>query len=57
MSILISQIREQATVFLPVVNILEINFDTSDPDNNVWGIKILYNLPDVGITDLLEFTI
>ena len=50
-------IREQATVFLPVVNILEINFDTSDPDNNVLGIKILYNLPDVGITDLLEFTI
>ena len=48
---------KQATVFLPVVNILEINFDTSDPDNNVLGIKILYNLPDVGITDLLEFTI
>ncbi len=52
-----TDIREQAAVFLPVVNVLEVNFDTSDPDNNVLGIRILYNLPDVGITDLLEFTI
>ena len=50
-------IREQASIFLPVVNVLEVNFDTSEPDNNVLGITILYNLPDVGITDLLEFTI
>jgi len=50
-------IREQASIFLPVVNVLEVNFDTSEPDNNVLGITSLYNLPDVGITDLLEFTI
>ena len=50
-------IRKQASIFLPVVNILEINFDTSNPDNNTLGIVIRYGLPDVGITDLLEFTI
>ena len=52
-----SEIKAQAAIFLPVINITEINFDTSNPDANVLGIQIVYSLPDVGITDLLEFTI
>ena len=52
-----SAIIKQTAIFLPVINILEINFDTSNPDANILGIRILYSLPDVGITDLLEFTI
>tara|TARA_R110000744_G_scaffold266060_3_gene380064 strand:+ start:569 stop:937 length:369 start_codon:yes stop_codon:yes gene_type:complete len=52
-----SEIIKQTAIFLPVISILEINFDTSNPDANILGIKILYSLPDVGITDLLEFTI
>ena len=52
-----SEIIKQTAIFLPVISILEINFDTSNPDANILGIRILYSLPDVGITDLLEFTI
>ncbi len=52
-----AEIRKQASIFLPVIEIFEINFDNSNPDANVLGIKIVYGLPDVGITDLLEFTI
>ena len=52
-----SAIRKQASIFLPVISVRQIEFDSSNPDNNVLGIKIVYDLPDVGITDLLEFTI
>ena len=52
-----SEIIRQTSIFLPIINILEVNFDTSNPDANILGIRILYSLPDVGITDLLEFTI
>ena len=52
-----SVIRKQASIYLPVISIRDIAFDRSDPDSNVLGIRIVYDLPDVGITDLLEFTI
>ena len=52
-----SAIKSQAAIYLPVINVSEVSFDTSNPDANVLGIRILYTLPDVGITDLLEFTI
>ncbi len=52
-----SAIKSQAAIYLPVINVAEVSFDTSNPDANVLGIRILYTLPDVGITDLLEFTI
>ena len=52
-----SAIKSQAAIYLPVINVSEVSFDTSNPDANVLGIRIIYSLPDVGITDLLEFTI
>ena len=52
-----SAIRKQVSIFLPVVDVRRIEFDSSNPDNNILGIRIVYDLPDVGITDLLEFTI
>ena len=52
-----SAIRKQVSIFLPVIDVRQIQFDSSNPDNNVLGIRIVYDLPDVGITDLLEFTI
>jgi len=52
-----SAIRKQVSIFLPVIDVRQVEFDSSNPDNNVLGIRIVYDLPDVGITDLLEFTI
>tara|TARA_A100001011_G_C14037061_1_gene726169 strand:- start:132 stop:500 length:369 start_codon:yes stop_codon:yes gene_type:complete len=52
-----SAIRKQASIFLPVIDIRRVEFDRSNPDANILGIRIVYDLPDIGITDLLEFTI
>ena len=52
-----SAIRKQVSIFLPVIDVRQVEFDSSNPDNNVLGIRIVYDLPDIGITDLLEFTI
>jgi len=52
-----TKIREQAAKYLPVVDIMEVNFADSDPDRNFLAIKIFFSIPDIGIKDLLEFTI
>ena len=52
-----SAIRKQASIFLPVIDIRRVEFDRSNPDANILGMRIVYDLPDIGITDLLEFTI
>jgi len=52
-----TKIREQATKYLPVIDIIEISFTDSDPDRNFLAIKIFFSIPNIGITDLLEFTI
>ena len=52
-----TKIREQAEKFMPVIDIIEINFADSDPDRNFLAIKIFFSIPDIGIKDLLEFTI
>ena len=50
-------IRKQAKEFMPAINIMQINFDTSNPDANLLGVRIVYSIPDIGVADLLEFTI
>jgi|TARA_E500000331_G_C17133514_1_gene659355 phage baseplate assembly protein W len=50
-------IRKQVRTFIPVVEIIEISFNGSDPDRNLLGIKLFYSVPNIGIKDLLEFTI
>tara|TARA_E500000331_G_C17159656_1_gene671163 strand:- start:619 stop:984 length:366 start_codon:yes stop_codon:yes gene_type:complete len=52
-----TKIREQATKYMPVIDIIEINFGDSDPDRNFLSIKIFFTIPAIGIKDLLEFTI
>ena len=51
------KIRKQAEMFLPAIKILEVGFSGSDLDRNLLGIQVFYSVPDIGITDLLEFTI
>jgi phage baseplate assembly protein W len=51
------KIRKQAEMFMPAIKILEVGFAGSDLDRNLLGIQVFYSVPDIGITDLLEFTI
>jgi len=51
------KIRKQTGMFMPAIKILEVGFAGSDLDRNLLGIQVFYSVPDIGITDLLEFTI
>ena len=50
-----SEIIKQTAIFLPVISILEINFDTSNPDANILGIKILYSLGNLKRLEMIFF--
>jgi phage baseplate assembly protein W len=52
-----ANVRKQVREFMPAIGIQQINFDTSSPDRHILGIRIVYSIPDIGVTDLLEFTI
>ena len=52
-----ANIRKQVREFMPAVDIQQIDFDDSNPNVHVLGIRIVYSIPDIGVTDLLEFTI
>jgi len=42
---------------LPIVNLQEVKFGTNGIDENTLAIFISYSIPDIGLQDLLEFTI
>ena len=50
-------IREQASTYMPIVQITNIQFGTGGLDDNSLGIRIEYNIPDIAARDLLQFTI
>ena len=50
-------IFKQTSIYLPVINIQNILMRDTDPGRNVLSIKIYYSSPDLGVKDLLEFTI
>jgi len=52
-----TKIREQVSIYLPAVKIIQVYFGTTDPDSNFLGISINYSIPDIGAKELLEFTI
>jgi phage baseplate assembly protein W len=51
-----TKIREQVSVYMPVVTIKRIEF-ASSPDTNSLKIVLTYQIPDIGINDLSEITI
>jgi len=51
------RIREQVNIYLPVVAITSIEFGTSNIEDNTLGIRLEYRIPDIAVSDLLEFTI
>ena len=56
MSQISSKITEQVGIYLPAVQINNIDFGITDPDSNYLGIAIEYSIPSIGIADLLELT-
>jgi phage baseplate assembly protein W len=51
------RIREQVKRYLPVIKIRRIAFDDTEQDFNKLYFSITYTVPNIGIKDLLEFTI
>ena len=52
-----TKINEQVNLFMPVVQVKQVLFDNSAMDRNMLGVAIQYTIPDIGITEMLEFTI
>ena len=56
-----SEIRErimsQVQRYMPAVIVEDIQFYSQDPDNNTMSFRIIYYVPEIGVSDLLEFTI
>ena len=50
-------IKSQAQRYMPAVIIHNIDFYSIDPDSNSMSFAIQYHVPDIGLSDLLEFTI
>jgi hypothetical protein len=52
-----AKIREQVSIYMPGIKITRIAFDSSEQDRAKLGFSIEYSLPNIGLRDLLEFTI
>ena len=51
------RIREQVRTYLPVISINRLEFGRLRQDENLLSLRLEYSIPDIGIRDLLEFTI
>ena len=51
------KIREQTAIFMPYIEIIDIAFDATGKEMNRLGISIKFAIPQIGATDLLQFTI
>ena len=51
------KIREQVNIYLPVISINRLEFGRLTQDQNLLSLRLEYSIPDIGIRDLLEFTI
>ena len=52
-----TNIRKQTAQYLPVISITEINFGQSGIDESLLAISIVYSIPAIAESDLIEFTI
>tara|TARA_R100001591_G_C4237249_1_gene153530 strand:- start:124 stop:492 length:369 start_codon:yes stop_codon:yes gene_type:complete len=51
------RIHTQVSTYMPAISIDDITFTELDRDTNSMAFKIFYRIPNVGVKDLLEFTI
>tara|TARA_B100000214_G_C23524708_1_gene426638 strand:- start:126 stop:494 length:369 start_codon:yes stop_codon:yes gene_type:complete len=52
-----SRINEQVKRYMPGLRIFSVEFYAENPDTNSIAFRIKYTIPDLGTSDLLEFTI
>ena len=51
------RINDQVGIYMPAIVVHSINFYAAEPDTNSIAFRIAFSIPDVGLSDLLEFTI
>jgi len=51
------RVKSQMALYMPAVVVQDIQFYSRDPDNNSLSFRIIYYVPEIGVSDLLEFTI
>lgn len=52
-----NKIREQASIYMPMITIEEVNFYSIEPDSNKVSFRLVYSMPSIAANDLIEFTI
>jgi hypothetical protein len=52
-----TRIREQVKKYIPAIRIGGIKFSSADPDSSRLQFAISFSIPNIGVKDLLEFTI
>tara|TARA_A100001391_G_scaffold201718_2_gene189426 strand:+ start:361 stop:729 length:369 start_codon:yes stop_codon:yes gene_type:complete len=52
-----TKIKEQVILYMPSISIRSVQFDTSNIDSNNLGVTIKYEVPQIAVRDLLQFTI
>ena len=52
-----TRVQQQVDIYMPMIKVRGIAFDTSRIDSNNLGVTIKYELPQIGVKDLLQFTI
>ena len=52
-----TRIFNQVGLYMPVIKVGDIHILGLDADSNILSMKIYYSIPDLGVQDLLEFTI
>ena len=50
-------IRRQVSTYMPAIQIIGIEFSGESQDSNQLQMRIKFSIPDIGITEMLEFTI
>lgn len=52
-----NKIREQVSVYMPMVTINEVNFYSLEPESNKVSFRLVYSIPSIAANDLIEITI
>ncbi len=52
-----TKIKQQVDIYMPSISIRGVQFDTSNIDSNKLGVTIKYEVPQIAVRDLLQFTI
>ena len=51
------KIKSQVARYMPGIIITDVQFYKLEPDTNTMSFRIIYYVPDIGVSDLLQFTI